>query len=141
MRVSIRPATAVDAGALARLEAELHGRDPRDWEDLATELRDASDSSTWLALGDGSPVGYLVTRALGPGQPRALEVAALLVLPDHRRSGVGTALLNFAIGDAPAQAPRRPADPAGGAGVDVGGEAEDFFASAGFAPAGDLFIR
>lgn len=152
MRLSIRPATVLDAETLGRLEAELHGREPRDEEAVAAEIADAADSSTWLAVGDGEPVGYLVTRALGPGQPRALEVAALLVTAGRRRQGVGTALLDYAIGDAPAQAPLRPADPAtsgkpaglvgGGNGEnEAGDEAAAFFRSCGFAPERGLLIR
>lgn len=132
MRLSIRAATVLDAGELAGMRAQLEGREVADGETerIEGELADPGDASTWLAIEAGRPIGFITARALGPGSPRALEVAAIFVEETGRRQGIGTALLNYAIGDAPAQA-RGPEDDG----------AREFFTAHGFAAHGEALIR
>jgi GNAT superfamily N-acetyltransferase len=101
MSLTIRPARADDADALAALVRELnaHQRDPTDRFDAAVARRDGFGDprrfETLLAEADGRPVGYaLFLPAYESAYALAgLYVADLYVAPSHRRQGIGRALL------------------------------------------------
>ena len=62
----------------------------------------------WLAVVDGQLVGFAEAEAKGPHEVRFLKVSLLYVLPEFQGRGVGSALLQRAIGDAPAYVWTRP---------------------------------
>ena len=59
-------------------------------------------ATVWLAIVDGQLAGFAEAEAKGPHEVRFLEVSLLYVLPEFHGRGVGSALLQRAIGDAPA---------------------------------------
>ncbi len=68
-------------------------------------------ATVWLAVVDGQLVGFAEAEAKGPHEVRFLEVSLLYVLPEFQGRGVGSALLQRAIGDAPAYVWTRPGAP------------------------------
>jgi ribosomal protein S18 acetylase RimI-like enzyme len=64
-------------------------------ESLWRERLSRSDASTFLATGDGDPVG-LVTVYRDPDDPARAHIVSLWVSPDRRREGVATALTDAA---------------------------------------------
>ncbi|QOR47008.1 GNAT family N-acetyltransferase [Trueperella pecoris] len=115
MSIRIRPATALDAPAVAAVHRAS-------WEDtyrsLLTEeaiarhtasmdgvwqarLADPGATTTWVAV-DEDIVGFLLVEAMGPGHPATLRVGGLYLLPRVKRRGYGRALLEYAIADVPA---------------------------------------
>jgi GNAT superfamily N-acetyltransferase len=101
LTLTIRPARAADADALAALVRELsaHQGDPTDRFDATAARRDGFGDprrfETLLAETDGRPVGYaLFVPAYESAHAAAgLYVADLYVAPTHRRRGIGRALL------------------------------------------------
>lgn len=113
--MGIRGATALDAERLA----DVHGQSWRESyrgllsDDLvdskeqrmkriyASALAEPGAVSYWAATWDGEIVGLAAAEALGPGQERPLELMSLYVLADYQGRGIGSRLLNHAIGSAP----------------------------------------
>jgi GNAT superfamily N-acetyltransferase len=113
---TVRPATVDDADGIARVhlrswrETYSHLVEPGELDDLSEERRAerwrtiiAGGGEVWVAVVDGAVIGFA---GLGGGdhdeRPRAVELGALYVLAEHHGSGAGQALLDAAIGDAPA---------------------------------------
>ena len=113
---TVRPATVDDAAAIARVHVLAWQQtysplvEPGELDDLSAERRAerwaanlAAGAAAWVAETDGAVVGFA---SIGGGdhaeQPRPLELGALYVLADHHGSGAGQALLDAALGDAPA---------------------------------------
>lgn len=91
----IRAATVDDAPELARLNTVFNGGDESP-DALADRLADPTGTETaLLAEADGQAVGFAGLR-ISPGlfyrEPRA-ELTELYVEPEHRRQGVGRALV------------------------------------------------
>ncbi len=130
-RLALREANILDMEALARVHADVWvsvldrinpGMSDDDARSLtnpaATDvgantyersLRHFTDvfagkipATVWLAITDGQLVGFAEAEAKGPYEVRFLEVSLLYVLPQFQGQGVGSALLQRAIGDAPA---------------------------------------
>lgn len=113
----IRPATPLDAEALAELHArvwratyagavddawleERLARYPRMWEET---LADPEGATTWLAHRDGRAVGFARAQAVGAGQVRPLELEAIYLDVDEQGAGTADNLMLMTLGDAPAQ--------------------------------------
>jgi ribosomal-protein-alanine N-acetyltransferase len=84
MNPGLRPGTAADLAALTELEAELFGADAWTEQMLADEL-----GTLIVAETDGNLVGYATYRIAGD----LADLTRLAVLSDHRRAGIGRALL------------------------------------------------
>ena len=112
----VRRATVDDAGGIARVHIQSWREtytplvEPGELDDLSVERRTerwatnlAGGAEVWVAESDGAVIGF---SGVGGGNheehPRPLELGALYVLADHHGSGAGQALLDAAIGDAPA---------------------------------------
>lgn len=111
----IRPATVLDAPAItdvhqasveARIPGQLEtgvghaddgGRDS--WEKV---LADPGSRTIWVAVCEGQIVGVLCVNALGAGEIQPLRIDELFFHPDQDNTEVKSALLGYAIGDAPA---------------------------------------
>lgn len=67
-------------------------------------LHDPQGTATWLAVvrETGQVAGFSLAEATGPGELRPLRLGALYVLTDWQGQGLGQALLEHAVGDAPA---------------------------------------
>lgn len=99
---------------------ELVGLHRRAWlaaynEDISREqFREVfsgnSSATVWVALHGGELLGFCECEAKGPHEVRSLEVAMLYVDPDRTGEGIGSLLLQRAIGDAPAYVWTRPGD-------------------------------
>ncbi len=90
--MTVRPATAADVPAVARLDRELFG--PEAWTEaqVAEELL-GEHRRAWVV---GEPlVGYAVTRTLGD----VTDLQRIAVHPDHRRHGLAGVLLAAAAAD------------------------------------------
>lgn len=113
--LAIRSATVLDAGELARVHAQswdetYRGLLPDSLIDSKQErmvaiyekaLSEPDNASYWVATWDGEIVGLASAAALGPGDVRLLEITSLYVLKSHQRQGIGSILLNHAVGTAP----------------------------------------
>ncbi len=116
--VYIRSARLEDADALAaahvrawretytdevpeRVYAEMDREGAEHW---ARRLDDPQGSTTWLAVEreSGQVAGFALAEAPGPGDLRPLRLGALYVLTGWQGQGTGQALLQYALGDAPA---------------------------------------
>lgn len=113
--LAIRAVTVLDAERLAYVHGECWKQSYRGL--LSNELIDAKEermrniypqalgnpgsASYWLATWDGEIVGFVVAEALGPGHERPLTLTSLYVLANYQGRGIGTKLLNHAIGTAP----------------------------------------
>ena len=90
--MSLRPASAGDADALAALEAELFGVDA--WSrDLVLSELEGSGRSAWVAVASDLVVGYAVTLR----RDEVVDLQRIAVRASYRRSGVATALLDAAL--------------------------------------------
>ena len=115
--LGIRAATVLDVEDMATLHATcwdetyrgklpdslIDSKRDRMLEIYPKALAEPDGASYWVALWEGKMVGLASARSLGPGHARLLEVGALYILDEYKRRGVGTALLNYAIGSAPCQ--------------------------------------
>lgn len=116
MSIRIRPATALDAPAIADVhrtswQETYRGILPEDIIERHTismdgvwmaRLADPGATTTWVATEDNDVVGFILVEAMGPDHPASLRVGALYLRPEVKRRGYGTALLEYAIGDVPA---------------------------------------
>ena len=114
---SVRPATVADAMGIARVHitswretyAHLLPADALaalDAERFATRWGTTiagDDSGVWVAERDGAIVGWASTSAEHTADPpRELQLGGLYVLAAEHGSGIGAALLDAALGGAPA---------------------------------------
>jgi len=81
----------------ARLE---QGGPERWWRQVA----EPDGTATWVGVvrEGGALAGFAVAEATGPGDVRPLRLSSLYVLADWHGQGLGRALLEHALGDAPA---------------------------------------
>lgn len=93
----IRPGVEKDRPALQRLSAAAWTDAPDTRADEISQLFDDQDRVLLLAESDGRPLGYLSALHLG----RTLGIEEVAVLPDHRRMGIGRALVAQALARAP----------------------------------------
>lgn len=100
----IKPATTDHAAELADLQARVHGDEAWTAETWRRKL-DLDQTVVWRAVDDGddeSMVGYIaVWRLLD-----RLEITDLVVDPDERRGGIGTAMLESVLAVARARGVR-----------------------------------
>jgi len=105
----IEPFHVDHAGAVLQLAAALVGPDggpgPRPGRGLLDGLtsRPGREVTAWLAWdgeGAGRPIGLVALIAAGPAGRVRHSIGWLLVDPDHRRRGVGAALVQAAIDEA-----------------------------------------
>lgn len=111
----IRPATALDAAAIARAHvqarretygdripqdvyAEREANAEGDWQQV---LADPGATMTWVAARAGEVVGFATAEAAGPREVRPLQLRLLYVLAAEQGRGTGTHLMELAVGDAP----------------------------------------
>ena len=100
--LSIRPATPEDAEDALELFNEdmraltsVERLEDDDLRSLGRTYLEPADSGFWIAELDGEVVGMIGVRA---GNDHAAEICRLRVRLDHRRKGVGTRLLERAVG-------------------------------------------
>lgn len=98
-------AVALRSPATAEFVAGTYDRSLRHLTDV---FAGKVPATVWLAIVDGQLVGFAEAEAKGPHEVRFLEVSLLYVLPEFHGRGVGSALLQRAIGDAPAYVWTRP---------------------------------
>ena len=113
--LAVREANASDLGRIVELltlgalpGAAAGAEDPADLEGYASALAeiDATDGAVLVAELDGEVVGVcqlIVLRHLQHRGGRCAEIESVHVHPEHRRSGIGTALMRDAIGRARGQ--------------------------------------
>lgn len=90
--MTVRPATAADVPAVARLDRELFGADAWTGAQVAEELL-GEHRRAWVI---GEPlVGYAVTRTVGD----VTDLQRIAVHPEHRRRGLAGVLLAAAATD------------------------------------------
>lgn len=93
--LQIRPCTEADIPTLATIAAESFS-DP--WsERMFMETWSAPYNTIWCSIEDSKIIGYLV---LSKG-PDAYTIEDIAVLPAFRRRGIGYALLQFVLQEAP----------------------------------------
>lgn len=90
--MNVRPGTPADLAVLAGLERELFGEEAWSPTLLAPLLVGSGGTCVVADLG-GRVVGYVVVSAAGD----AIDLQRLGVHPDHRRAGIGRALLAEAL--------------------------------------------
>jgi [ribosomal protein S18]-alanine N-acetyltransferase len=93
--VKIRRATTDDLGAIVALETAVFGPDA--WSERA--VREELRPRRWLVVAenaDGGVVGYAALSVA----PDTADVLRVVVAADHRRAGVGTALLSALLAHA-----------------------------------------
>lgn len=114
----IRAASTDDAAALAALQvrawretyadgvpervyARMAQEGPEQW---AQRLTEPDGTATWVAVEreNGELAGFSSAAATGPGDLRPLLLSSLYVLVRWHGQGLGRALLEHAVGDAPA---------------------------------------
>jgi [ribosomal protein S18]-alanine N-acetyltransferase len=91
-QIQIRPVRPEDLSAVSRIEDSTF-KDPYPPYFL-TQLAEANADTFVVALDRGEMVGYAVVDQWTDGQ----HLVSIAVLDDHRRSGVGQALLNDLLG-------------------------------------------
>jgi ribosomal protein S18 acetylase RimI-like enzyme len=89
--VTVRPATADDVPVVTALEQRLFGDDAWTADQVREELT-GLHRRAWVA----DDVGYVVTMHLG-AHADVVDLHRIAVDPDHRRRGLGHALLAAAI--------------------------------------------
>jgi ribosomal protein S18 acetylase RimI-like enzyme len=104
MEISVRPATQADVPALLNLYTELHPADPPPSVQTALDVWraiEAQDGRTVLVAEAGGTVVGTVDCAVLPNLTRGARPFALIenvvVAAGHRRSGVGSSLLEAAV--------------------------------------------
>jgi GNAT superfamily N-acetyltransferase len=102
-RYTIATARPQDIRGLAAIERAaatlLHGHAPASVLDETTnesDFREAqADGRLWVALADGTPIGFALIELLAEDLPHLEEID---VHPQHGRRGVGTALMRTVCG-------------------------------------------
>ena len=117
MSVAVRPAVAGDAEDIARIHVtawqqtyrhlvdpeRLDAIDPADRVERWRGIIVTPEQDVWIAQLDGVSVAWATTAVRNiEAHPRALELNELYALASAHGKGVGQALLDAAIGDAPA---------------------------------------
>lgn len=113
----VRPAAASDAEAIAEVHVrawqqtyrhlvapeKLDALDPAERVERWRSILSSSEENAWVAELHGTIVGWATTSPRDPARhPRALELNGLYALARVHGTGVGQALLDAAVGDAPA---------------------------------------
>jgi ribosomal-protein-alanine N-acetyltransferase len=117
--VIVRSATRDDVDGLQALEERLFGVDAWSSGSVAEEV---GNGHVLVAEDDGQVVGYVATRAAGD----AVDLTRVGVVPDRRRGGLATRLLDAALSAVPTAQPVLLEVSAGNAG------ALAFYVAAGF---------
>jgi ribosomal protein S18 acetylase RimI-like enzyme len=113
--LTVRPATVDDAEGIARVHMqawrETYSKlvEPGELDELSVERRAerwrqnlGAELQVWVAEAGGEILGFAAARTRDEESVRPRELEAIYLLADHHGSGVGQALLDAAIGDAPA---------------------------------------
>ena len=87
--LTVRPAGPDDAAALAKLRSSAVPYFVGTAEGMRSRLSDSETSGCWIALIDGDPGGFALSRRPYNGGSRV----TVTVHPDHVRKGVGSTLL------------------------------------------------
>ena len=108
MEIEIRQATGSDEPALTRIDRETH----TPLSTIAPSQRFGERTrpeQTLVALVDGELAGYIAMRPPTPHPSHAhvLEVCGLSVDPGRQRLGIGRALIEAAVREAPERGARR----------------------------------
>ena len=84
-----------------RVFQQLEREGPATWR---RRLDDPGAGATWVGIerASGLVVGFALAEATGPGDLRPLRLSALYVLDEWHGQGLGRALIEHALGDAPA---------------------------------------
>ena len=117
MTIEVRRAVQADARAIAEVhvrgwqEAYAHLAPAENLARLSvaqrelrwSEIVQLEDASIWVALDDGRVIGFAGSSpSRDDDAPRGLELQSIYVLASHHGTGAGQALLEAALGDAPA---------------------------------------
>jgi GNAT superfamily N-acetyltransferase len=136
--VTIRPLRAADAAPIADAFAAIGWSKPREQYERYFAEQEAGERRVWVAEVDGRFAGY-VTLSWRPVYPPFRdegipEIQDLNVLPDHRRRGIGAALLDAAESAAGERGPMV------GIAVGLGGDygaAQRLYVRRGYVPDGN----
>lgn len=100
----MRPATAEDLGACARLVAAYEGGDPEDWRGRFGAFISSPDGWMAVAVEDGHVIGYgRVQHQVGgvmeadPPLPDGYYLSGVVVAESERRRGIGSAVCDARI--------------------------------------------
>lgn len=116
MTIEIRRATSSDADALGAMhgqcwdetyrglvaDSEIDRKIATTVESWRTQFAQSPEPIVWLGYVDGQLAGFISVAERGAEDPRPLEICALYILQEYHRSGLGTMLMDTAVGDAPA---------------------------------------
>lgn len=94
---AVRLAALADApGAFLRTLAEEEAYPDEEWQRRAADRSVGDDGATFLASVGGSPAGIVGAHRLAD-DPSTVELVAMWSAPDHRREGIGAALVDAVV--------------------------------------------
>jgi len=115
MSVTVRQATVEDAEGIARVHIQAWREtytalvEPGELDELSVERRAErwrshlqGQAEAWVAVAGGEIVGFSRATTHDESAVRPRELESIYLLADYHGCGVGQALLDAAIGDAPA---------------------------------------
>ena len=113
MQIEIRQATGSDEPALTKIDRDSHTPlstiAPPPGDDHSVFNERTRPEQTLVALVDGELAGYIAMKPPTPHRSHAhvLEICGLSVDPGRRRLGIGRALIEAAVREAPQRGARR----------------------------------
>jgi GNAT superfamily N-acetyltransferase len=95
---SLRAWAPVFASFAQVLGPQIYAKIYPDWltSQAAEVAKVCASATTWVAVADDKPVGFVATVPDSEG-PGTAEIEMLAVDPDHQRHGIAAALIDFAV--------------------------------------------